>query len=194
MDAIVALVGHAYRGTGGEPGWTTEAHLFQGPRTDPGDVRALLAAPELTLLVAVDGGAIVGCCTVADQGRSAYFGMFAVSPLVQGAGLGKALLAEAERVAAQDLGVDRMTLTVISTRDELLAWYERRGYRRTGVVIPFPEEHRIYLRPGVTVELETLEKRLGAGGPGGGGFGAGGPGRGDTVLDADAEDPFRALG
>ncbi|RWZ68040.1 GNAT family N-acetyltransferase [Labedella populi] len=161
VDAIVALVARAYRGTGGEPGWTTEAHLFDGPRTDADQVRAVLAAPRDTLVVAEESGALVGCCTVTDRGRIAYFGMFAVSPAAQGSGLGTALLAEAERIARHELGAARMIMTVIASRAELLAWYERRGYRRTGTVAPLPEEHAVHVRTGVDVQLETLIKRLG---------------------------------
>lgn len=165
IEALVALVGHAYRGEGGEPGWTTESHLFQGPRTSGSDIRATLRAPEHTLVVAEEDGRLLGCCTVTDQGSSAYFGLFAVSPHAQGTGVGKALLAEAERIARDDLGAARMIMTVITTRDELLAWYERRGYVRTGKVVPFPAEHAIHIRPGVVVELETLVKRLSGVGP-----------------------------
>lgn len=185
VDAIVALVGHAYRGTGGEPGWTTEAHLFEGPRTDADDVRATLAAPEHTLVVAEEAGRLVGCCTVSDRGRVAYFGMFAVSPTAQGSGLGTALLAEAERVARDERGAVRMIMTVITTRAELLAWYERRGYVRTGNVVPFPAEHAVHLRPGAVAELETLVKRLV-------------PVDGSVPVApreaGDAEDPSRTLG
>lgn len=187
VDAIVALVAHAYRGTGGEPGWTTEAHLFTGPRADAALVRETMRSPANTLIVAEESGSIVGCCTVTDQGetdqgrtdqgRTAYFGLFAVSPNVQGAGLGKALLAEAERVARETLGATAMIMTVISTRDDLLAWYERRGYRRTGEITPFPSEHAVFLRPGVAVELATLAKQL----------------DGRTVVHG-TDDPFRALG
>lgn len=178
----MALVAHAYRGTGGEPGWTTEAHLFTGPRADAALVRETMRSPGNTLIVAEDHGTVVGCCTVTDQGetdqgRTAYFGLFAVSPNVQGAGLGKALLAEAERVAREVLGATAMIMTVISTRDDLLAWYERRGYRRTGEITPFPAEHAVFLRPGVVVELETLAKQLG----------------GTTVIHG-TDDPSRALG
>jgi ribosomal protein S18 acetylase RimI-like enzyme len=160
IDAIVALVARAYRGTGGDPGWTTEAHLFEGPRTDADDVRATLASPRDALLVADDDGAIIACCTVTDLGGRAYFGMFAVSPDAQGSGLGKTLLAEAERIAREELGATEMTMTVITTRDELLSWYERRGYRRTGRVTPLAEEYTVHVRPGVTIELETLTKPL----------------------------------
>ncbi|RWZ52773.1 GNAT family N-acetyltransferase [Labedella phragmitis] len=160
VDAIVALVGRAYRGTGGDPGWTTEAHLFEGPRTNAHDVSTILTSPRDTLLVADDGGAIVACCTVTDLGGRAYFGMFAVSPDAQGSGLGKTVLAEAEHMARDRLGAVEMTMTVITTRDELLSWYERRGYRRTGQITPLAEEYTVHVRPGVTIELETLTKPL----------------------------------
>lgn len=160
VDAIVALVGRAYRGTGGEPGWTTEAHLFDGPRTDADDVRSVLAAPHDTLVLAEEDGVLLGCCTVTDRGRIAYFGMFAVSPTAQGTGLGTAVLAEAERIARDELGAARMVMTVIASRAELLAWYERRGYVRTGRIAPLPAEHAVHVRPGVEVRLETLVKRL----------------------------------
>lgn len=160
IDAIVALVARAYRGTGGDPGWTTEAHLFEGPRTNSADVSTMMASPRDTVLVAEDGGAIVACCTLTDLGARTYFGMFAVSPDAQGTGLGKAVLAEAERLAREELGAREMTMTVITTRDELLAWYERRGYRRTGQVTPLAEEYTVHVRPGVTIELETLTKPL----------------------------------
>lgn len=156
----MALVGRAYRGTGGEPGWTTEAHLFHGPRTFASDVEALLDSPQETLIVAEREGALIACCTVTDLGSTAYFGMFAVSPNEQGTGLGTAVLAEAERVAREELGAARMTMTVITTRAELLAWYGRRGYQRTGRVTPLAQEYAIHVRPGVTIELETLEKPL----------------------------------
>jgi GNAT superfamily N-acetyltransferase len=166
VDAIVALVGHAYRATGGEPGWTTEAHLFRGPRTNADHVRASLHSPEDTILVVEVDGTVRGCCTVSDRGRIAYFGLFAVSPDAQGTGLGKALLAEAERFAREELGAARMIMTVISSRSELLAWYGRRGYRRTGSVTPLPAEFAADVRPGVVVELETLIKRLDGGAEG----------------------------
>lgn len=53
VEQIVDLVQAAYRGEGG---WTTEAHLVDGHRTDAAEVRAMLADPAVTLLVAVDGG------------------------------------------------------------------------------------------------------------------------------------------
>ena len=81
----------------------------------------------------------VSCCELRrpDDG-AAYFGMFAVSPGLQGAGIGKVVLDEAERRARELWGATRMEMTVLVQREELIAWYERRGYRRSGATQPFP--------------------------------------------------------
>ncbi|CAO5259995.1 GNAT family N-acetyltransferase [Frankia sp. AgKG'84/4] len=174
-EAIVALVQSAYRGEPSRAGWTTEADLVAGQRTDTREVRALLAVADSEILLAEDpAGALVGCCQVsrrvdlppqqeqplshhglartgeaaggADQADAdaaattvgAYFGMFAVSPTEQGAGVGGALLAQAERHAARTWSAGWMELVVIAQRTELIDWYLRRGYRRTGQTRPFP--------------------------------------------------------
>jgi len=137
---IVELVQSAYRGDAGSAGWTTEAELLGGQRTDAAEVRGLIEddpARSRVMLAEVDGAAIA-CCHIADRGDHAYFGMFAVDPAAQGAGLGRAVLAEAERVAREEWGRTEQRMTVISVRDDLIAWYERRGYRRTGIMTPFP--------------------------------------------------------
>ena len=65
--------------------------------------------------------------------------MFAVDPAEQaGSGLGKRVLAEAERIAREEWRCRAMRMTVIVQREELIAWYGRRGYRRTGDYQPFP--------------------------------------------------------
>ena len=98
----------------------------------------VIQAPGSRLLVAEQDGALVACCQLEHRGDAAYFGMFAVTPGSQGAGLGRRVMAEAERIARQAWNVGEMHMTVISVREELIAWYERRGYRRTGKMTPFP--------------------------------------------------------
>jgi ribosomal protein S18 acetylase RimI-like enzyme len=138
VDAIVALVESAYRGDSGRRGWTTESDLLDGQRTDAQSVGELLAQPDNIVLLAEEGGELKACCHIEKQGDAGYFGMFAVNPDLQGGGLGHALLAEAERVARDEWRCGAMRMTVIVQRDELIAWYERRGYRRTGEYRPFP--------------------------------------------------------
>jgi ribosomal protein S18 acetylase RimI-like enzyme len=156
VDALVALVESAYRGDSSRAGWTTEADILDGQRTDPEGVRDIVTSPDSRLLTVEREGRIVACCQLEHRGEHAYFGMFAVSPGQQGAGLGKAVLAEAERRARETWGATEMHMTVISVREDLIAWYERRGYRRTGRTTPFPygdERFGIPRRPDLAFEL-----------------------------------------
>jgi ribosomal protein S18 acetylase RimI-like enzyme len=162
VDALVALVESAYRGDSSRAGWTTEADILDGQRTDPEGVLAVIKSPDSRLLTVELEGRIVACCQLEHRGDHAYFGMFAVSPTLQGAGVGKTVLAEAERRCRQTWGVGEMHMTVISVREDLIAWYERRGYRRTGRTSPFPygdERFGIPLR--ADLEFELLVKKLG---------------------------------
>ncbi|WP_328455254.1 GNAT family N-acetyltransferase [Streptomyces sp. NBC_00386] len=138
VDALVALVESAYRGDSSRVGWTTEADILDGQRTDADAVRAVVEAPDSRLLTVERDGALVACCQLEHRGDHAYFGMFAVSPALQGGGLGKVIIAEAERTVREVWGATEMHMTVISVREDLIAWYERRGYRRTGQMTPFP--------------------------------------------------------
>lgn len=138
IPAIVALVESAYRGDSGRRGWTTESELLDGRRTDAEAVAELLERPGSCVLLAESAGRLVASAHVERQGSSGYFGMFAVDPEQQGGGLGKAVLAEAERIAREQWQCGVMRMTVIEQRAELIAWYERRGYRRTGEYQPFP--------------------------------------------------------
>jgi len=138
VAAIVALVESAYRGDASRAGWTTEADLLDGQRVDPVGVADIIAKPGSRVLLGQRGGDLLACCHLEKQGESCYFGMFSVRPTLQGGGIGKRMMNEAERIARADWRCARMEMTVISVRDELIAWYERRGYRRTGKYKPFP--------------------------------------------------------
>ncbi|MFW5418143.1 GNAT family N-acetyltransferase [Nocardiopsis sp. CNT-189] len=139
VPALVELVNSAYRGEGSKEGWTTEADLLGGQRIDAEGVTALLRTPDTAVLVAEAGGRLTVCCELKRSGEGdAYFGMFSVSPAAQGKGLGGAMMTEAEGYAARVWGARRMRMLVIRQRGELIAWYERRGYARTGAVSPFP--------------------------------------------------------
>ncbi|MFC9843295.1 GNAT family N-acetyltransferase [Streptomyces sp. NPDC060223] len=138
VDALVALIESAYRGDSSRAGWTTEADILEGQRTGPEGVLAVIKSPDSRLVTVERDGAVVACCQLEHRGDHAYFGMFAVSPALQGAGLGKVIIAEAERHAREVWGAEEMHMTVISVREDLIAWYERRGYRRTGKMSPFP--------------------------------------------------------
>lgn len=161
VDTLVALIESAYRGDSSRTGWTTEADILEGQRTDPEGVREVIKSPESRLLTVERDGRIVACCQLEHRGEHAYFGMFAVSPALQGAGLGKVIIAEAERRAREIWGVREMHMTVISVRDDLIAWYERRGYRRTGRMTPFPYgDERFGIPQRDDLQFELLVKEL----------------------------------
>ncbi|MFJ8478018.1 GNAT family N-acetyltransferase [Kitasatospora sp. NPDC094011] len=163
VPALVELVESAYRGDASRAGWTTEADLLDGQRTDADGVREIIDDPRAVLLVAERAGELVACCHVEGRSDHAYFGMFAVRPQLQGGGLGASVLAEAERRAREELGAARMHMTVIRVRAELIAYYERRGYVRTGQLSPFPygdERFGVPKRQDLAFELLTKSLRL----------------------------------
>ncbi len=162
IPELVALIESAYRGEPSRAGWTTEADLLHGQRTDADGVAAAIDGADSRMVAMEAGDELVACCQIQKRDGHAYFGMFAVRPTLQGAGLGKAILAEAERVARDEWSVGEMHMTVISVREELLAWYVRRGYTRTGEVAPFPYgDERFGIPTRDDLRFELLIKKLG---------------------------------
>jgi ribosomal protein S18 acetylase RimI-like enzyme len=153
--ALKALLEAAYRGDSARAGWNHEADILDDERIAPGELEALLADPAVTILTARDGADIIGCVAITVKGTAlAYLGMLCVAPHLQSSGLGRQLLDAAEEHARAH-GIDAMEMTVIDSRDALIAWYERRGYRRTGETRPFP----VLRDPPIT--FVVLEKPLG---------------------------------
>ena len=161
IDAIVALVTSAYRGDASRAGWTTEADFLDGSRIDPQVLRADLARPRSRVLLAEADGRLLACAHVAAEDGAGYFGMFSVAPGLQGGGIGKQVLAECERIAGEEWRLPTMRMTVIDIRDSLIAFYERRGYRRTGILKPFPYgDARFGIPLRDDLRFEVLEKPL----------------------------------
>ena len=164
VAALVPLVTSAYRGETSRAGWTTEADLLDGNRIVPEVLLEDIARPRSRILLAERDRVPIGCAHVEARGDTGYFGMFAVVPTLQRSGLGGAILAEAERIAGEEWRLPRMRMTVIDLRTELIAWYERRGYRRTGETLPFPAtDPRFGLPKRDDLRFAVLEKELGHG-------------------------------
>ncbi|ASD26490.1 putative acetyltransferase [Brevundimonas diminuta] len=162
VPALHRLIESAYRGDSAKAGWTHEADLLGGQRTDEAELRDILADASRVLLLAEIDGVLTGCVQVAKQGEGlAYLGLLTVDPRRQAGGLGRWLIAAAEAEAIDRFGATRMEMTVIRQRVELIAWYERRGYRLTGETRPFPlDDERFGLPQTRELEFVVLEKAL----------------------------------
>jgi ribosomal protein S18 acetylase RimI-like enzyme len=158
-QAISDLVNSAYRGETSRQGWTTEADLLEGLRTTPQEIQQLITAQDSFLLLCHQGAVLAGSVHVKKQDKQAYIGMFVVRPDIQGGGIGKHLLKKAETLARKDWDVNSYIMIVITSRHELIAFYERRGYRRTGELSEFPVNPALWTPKVRGLKMERLEKR-----------------------------------
>jgi ribosomal protein S18 acetylase RimI-like enzyme len=159
VPALATLINRAYRGEASRQGWTTEDHLLDGPRISEAALRDMLGAPQATLLTYRDArDSLTGCVYLQQQGTQLYLGTLAVAPEAQTQGVGRQLLAAAEAHARQH-GCTTLKITVLSARPELLAWYERHGYERTGAAEPFPATIA-FGRPRQPLSLLELVKKV----------------------------------
>ena len=159
VSELVVLINSAYRGESSKKGWTTEANLIGGQRIDDEGLAEQMNDPDATILKYTNhDGQITGCVYLQKRGEKLYLGMLTVSPTLQANGLGRLLLQAAEDYA-RSIHYHTITMTVITTRTELLEWYERRGYAKTGEVIPLniTERNGILNQP---VEMFKLEKTV----------------------------------
>ena len=156
LTELHALVERAYRGEGAKAGWTHEADIIrEGQRTSHDILAATIDDDNERLLMATEGGRIVGCVQISDRGHgTTYLGLLTVDPQLQAGGVGKRLIDAAERTAVAAFEAHAMEMTVIDQRAELIAYYQRRGYHLTGERRAFPVE----LDP--PLEMVVLEKPL----------------------------------
>lgn len=161
VKELEKLVNSAYRGEDSKKGWTTEAEILDGIRVDDKALKELLEKPKVTILkLSGLDNRILGTVCLELKSPALYLGMFAVSPLEQGKGIGKALLVAAESHALQN-NCTKIIITVISTRLELIAWYSRHGYVATGKAIAFDEIEGRFGEPKVAaISLIEMEKAL----------------------------------
>lgn len=135
---LALLVNSAYRGESSRQGWTTEADLLGGQRTDPDAILEIVQTPDNIFLLCFLDDALTGSVHLRREQKNCYLGMFVIKPQNQAQGLGKAFLMHAETFARETWQCATMTMTVIALRTELMQWYERRGYVNTGKRVDFP--------------------------------------------------------
>ena len=160
--AIAALVNFVYRGESGLRSWTGESHLLDGQRTDTGAVEEIIKGEDSKILLASDEHAkILGCVHIKKTAEGCYLGMLTAHVDSQKRGLGSSLVAEAERFARAEFNSQKMHMTVISVRAELIDWYLRRGYVLTKEMRPFPYGNERFGKPKRDdLQFVVLEKDL----------------------------------
>lgn len=156
VAALHRLVESAFRGDSARDGWTHEADLLDGQRTDPAALAEAIADPERAILMTDDASGCVQASRVAAD--RAALGLLAVRPDVQAGGLGRRLVTAAEAHAVRAFGARWMEMTVIAARGELIAWYERQGYVRTGETRPFPMDDPRFGLPRRPLSFVVLER------------------------------------
>ena len=159
IPALNMLVNSAYRGEGSKQGWTTEADLLDGIRTDEESLKELVHREDSIILKYEEENSILGCVYLKQEEAKMYLGMLTVSPQLQNKGIGKILLTASED-EARKRNCTAVFMSVISVRKELIDWYKKRGYYDTGHTKPFPENNPRFGIPRQPLEFIILEKKI----------------------------------
>ncbi len=157
--ALDKLVNSAYRGDSSRQGWTTEADLLDGTRTDSAAIKELIESSDITILKYVESNEILACVELKKESNKLYLGMLTVKPSLQGKGIGKELLKAAEEEGKKQK-CSSIFMTVISVRKELIDWYLRHGYQLTGERKPFAFNDPRFGQPKMKLEFIVLEKKI----------------------------------
>ncbi|WP_264564575.1 GNAT family N-acetyltransferase [Flavobacterium sp. N3904] len=159
VTALEKLINSAYRGKTSMQGWTTEATLLSGKRITEDELSEIIKNKDNTILKFTKESIIIACVLLVNKGNKLYLGMLTVSPELQNSGIGKKLLQESE-AHALSLSLPKIVMTVISIREELIAWYNRHGFVDTGMREPFPLNDTDAIISKQSLEFVVLEKIL----------------------------------
>jgi ribosomal protein S18 acetylase RimI-like enzyme len=158
-DAIAILVNSAYRGDYAKQGWTTEAHFVDGTRTDAAHLSDIIKTPGTTILKYTRDGKIISCVELKEMDGRLYLGMLTVEPSIQGGGIGKEMLRASEDFGRKQ-GCQSVFMRVVTRRTELIAWYERHGYKDNGERMPFKFSDPRMGQAKEPLEFLMMEKQL----------------------------------
>lgn len=161
IPELERLINNAYRGEASRNGWTSEEGILKGERIGQETLEGYFNQDHINILKFTDvNGTILGTVYIEFKNNVLYLGMLAVMPEQQAQGIGKSIMQEAENLAKKH-DCDRIAITVVSSRLELISWYERRGYRMNGESISFEELKGNFGIPLIqNIQLIGMEKSL----------------------------------
>lgn len=136
-NTINDLVNSVYRGENAKKGWTSEADLLDGIRITTAKVNEIISADNSVILLVLNINRIIGCVHLEKTGDKCHLGMLSIDVNYQNTGIGKLVMNKSEEYAKKDFGCSEMEMKVIGQRKELIEYYLRRGYNKTGETEPF---------------------------------------------------------
>jgi ribosomal protein S18 acetylase RimI-like enzyme len=158
IPAINTLVHSCYRGEESFQGWTSEAKLLGGHRTTPDRLKREMNTPGSQILKGLDNnGEVIACVLAEKDATKMHVGMLCVQPTLQGAGIGKQMMAAVADLARSE-NCTALQIHVLTARESLVGWYERHGFHKTGETEPFPEATHEFGIPRQPLEFYILEK------------------------------------
>lgn len=161
-EPVAKLINSAYRGETSRKGWTTEADILDGLRTTTAEVGKMINRDDAFILIGVVNDEIVATISCERQviafKHTVHFGMIAVKPSLQNKGHGKDMINAAETMTKREWRVAGFHMTVISLRQEVIEFYERLGYARTGEFEEFPENPTLWQPKVDGLNLQVLAK------------------------------------
>ncbi len=145
VGPLVTLINHAYR---------AEDFCIIGDRINAAGVEQMMSGGVFMVIDGASPGTLLGCVYCAINGQRAYLGLLAVSPVGQGRGTSRLLVAAVEQ-RARDAGCNFVDLTVINVRENLFGFYGKFGFNPFDTVI-FPDPHKMRM----PLHLVKLTKAL----------------------------------
>lgn len=162
--SVADLINICFRGEASRKGWTTEADILEGVRTTSSEIANIIRRNDAFVLIGVLNDEIVAaaCCErqVIAGKQTAHFGKISVKPTLQNKGHGKDLIYAAEAMTTREWRVLGFHMSVISLRHELIEFYERLGYERTGEFAAFPENPDLWQPKVEGLSLQYLVKLI----------------------------------
>ena len=154
------IINTAYRKISAN-GWTGESHLLSGIRVNESMLEEILKDENIRTFLAKKDDKVLATIQVKKEGSALIVGLFAVCTEVQSSGIGKKLLDFAEN-RAKEIFKDctKFVMEVISSRSELIAYYNRRGYKNTDVYLEFPKSELWTPTTNEELKLLVLEKEI----------------------------------